>query len=290
MLQDVFTARRIFREVYIMKKFSEMGLRHPLVTTLLDLAIVEVEDGPLTIFLVMEYEQWNLRDVMDCDRPLTSVEVRKLLYSFLCGLNFLHSAGLMHRDIKPTNLLVTDDMSVRICDFGLARAPPPNHYKLKALPDRKKIARELRKLKKPPATELSNHVSARWYRAPELIMVSDTYDEAVDLWSAGCVFSEVMCSQDIYRSSAISKEQRVLFPGTSCFPLSPRANGVDKGDQMKKILNILGKQDDLDLSFLREPSDLVYISRLSNDADKVDFSEEFTLSPTELVRMLEGLL
>lgn len=68
---------------------------------------------------------------------------------------------------------------------------------------------------------LSNHITSRWYRPPEIIMVEKNYDTAVDMWSMGCVFAEMLYCTDVYKAENKNLENRFLFPGSSCFPLSP---------------------------------------------------------------------
>lgn len=101
-----------------------------------------------------------------------------VFYNLLCSLNFMHSANIIHRDLKPANILIDQDCNVVICDFGLARS----------LPD-KKIKRSL-----------TTHVASRWYRAPELILDQHDYDFQADIWSMGCLLSELIAFSDPYRT------------------------------------------------------------------------------------------
>ena len=125
---------------------------------------------------------------------------------------------MLHRDLKPANVLVNEDCSVRLCDFGLARSitgletvaklieidPNPN-YKAKLASAQKKR----RKMKR----QLTGHVVTRWYRAPELILMEKDYGPAIDIWAVGCIFAEIL--------GMTQSERGPLFPGQSCFPLSP---------------------------------------------------------------------
>ncbi len=90
------------------------------------------------------------------------------MYQLLRGLHYIHLKGIVHRDIKPQNLLIDPSCHVlKICDFGSA--------------------------KKMQAGELSTaYICSRYYRAPELIFGKRDYNHAVDLWSAGCVFAEML--------------------------------------------------------------------------------------------------
>jgi mitogen-activated protein kinase 1/3 len=106
------------------------------------------------------------------------------------------------------------------------------------------------KLKK---RSMSSHISSRWYRAPEVIILERQYDQAIDMWAIGCIIFELIrfCNKcegltDDYKPSA-------LFPGMSCFPLSPKDGNKHvsaSDDQMKEILAVIGPQTEQDLSFI----------------------------------------
>jgi mitogen-activated protein kinase 1/3 len=93
------------------------------------------------------------------------------------AFKFIHSANLIHRDLKPSNILLNENCDLKICDFGLSR--------------------DLSLQKKEDLTE---YVVTRFYRAPEIMLSSHEYSKAVDVWSAGCSFAEIMTGN-------------VLFPG-----------------------------------------------------------------------------
>ena len=82
----------------------------------------------------------------------------------------VHSAKVLHRDLKPGNLLVNKNCDLKICDFGLARGVDPEES---------------------GSQQLTEYVVTRWYRAPELLVENDTYDEGIDIWSVGCILAEV---------------------------------------------------------------------------------------------------
>jgi p38 MAP kinase len=80
---------------------------------------------------------------------------------------------VVHRDLKPSNILVNENCDLKICDFGLARIQDP---------------------------QMTGYVSTRYYRAPEIMLTWQKYDVEVDIWSAGCIFAEML-------------EGKPLFPG-----------------------------------------------------------------------------
>jgi mitogen-activated protein kinase 1/3 len=86
------------------------------------------------------------------------------------------------------------------------------------------------------AKQLTKHVVTRWYRAPEVILMSDTYNYAIDIWSVGCIFAELL---NMMKENVESyTDRQPLFPGTSCYPLSPSsANDKDPEAKQKRLQN-----------------------------------------------------
>ena len=101
--------------------------------------------------------------------------VQYFLYQILRGLKYIHSANVLHRDLKPSNLLLNANCDLKICDFGLARTTSETDF-------------------------MTEYVVTRWYRAPELLLNSSEYTAAIDVWSVGCIFMELM-------------DRKPLFPG-----------------------------------------------------------------------------
>lgn len=147
---------------------------------------------------------------------------------------------------------------------------------------------------------LSNHITSRWYRPPEIIMVEKNYDTAVDIWSLGCVFAEMIYCTDAYKNEKNSLENRFMFPGNSCFPLSPcdqmsknsdkNVNIVSQNDQLKKILDQLGFQDEYDLSFLTDDSAIDYHKSLCTKNARGSFKHTFPKTSDGLLDLLTGML
>lgn len=179
-----------------------------------------------------------------------------MIYSILCGLKYLHSAGIMHRDIKPANILVDDDFNLKLCDFGLSRSITKSGFNYDNGLGKKEFGEKLhndRNGRRQRVRDLSNHVQTRWYRAPEVILLESHYNQKVDIWSLGCIFSEILCCTKEYKESGLQTHQRFIFPGQSCFPLSPnpeQPSDAEDHDQIKVILSTVGKQDKYDKSFI----------------------------------------
>lgn len=113
-----------------------------------------------------------------------------LLYNMLCAVNFLHSANVMHRDIKPGNILIDDTCSIKLCDFGLSRTTPEASERC-AL-GKTDSSRHPRWDESLPLRRLSQHVSTRYYRSPEVILTQQVYTTQTDVWSLGCVWAEIL--------------------------------------------------------------------------------------------------
>jgi serine/threonine protein kinase len=165
--------------------------------------------------------------------------ILQILYSFLCCLKFIHQAGIMHRDIKPNNLLVGPDFSVRLCDFGYSRTSQ----------DQRTIDERITKapltdysnlnMRQPPVRRrsLSPHVICRQFRPPEIILVEPNYNSKVDIWSGGCILAYLL--DHLQSKPGQVPNPIVLFRGRKCHPLSPLQRGmawVDDQDQMACIL------------------------------------------------------
>lgn len=105
------------------------------------------------------------------------------------GLKYLHSAGIIHRDLKPGNLLVNSNCLLKICDFGFARAVEPD-----------------------PTVPMTLEVVTQYYRAPELLAGCKHYDTAIDMWSVGCIFAELLGRRILFEASTPTVQVNYLIP------------------------------------------------------------------------------
>lgn len=218
------------------------------------------------IFIVMKLGRQTLGEFLHSTHASLD-NVRAILYNTICGLKYLHSANIVHRDLKPQNILIGNMCEAVICDFGLSRSIPKSHQgkhngqtsKVRksafkgvedpnCLPEKErnqliiKKCNKVRKVNTRTERQLSPHVTSRWYRAPEVCLLIQQYDQAVDIWALGCIAYEMAtCIKGLLSSS---KKREILFQGTHCYPLSPKSGTevgeevceLDLDDQINKIL------------------------------------------------------
>ena len=104
------------------------------------------------------------------ERPfgLHSQNVRLLLFQLLRALNYIHQKSILHRDIKPQNVLLSNQGELKLADFGLARA------------------------KSVPSRTYTNEIVTLWYRPPDVLLGSTDYTTSLDIWGVGCIFVEII--------------------------------------------------------------------------------------------------
>ncbi|KAG9407588.1 Cyclin-dependent kinase 20 [Aphanomyces cochlioides] len=162
-------------------------LNHPNIVHLVDI----VPEGA-SIGLVMEYMDTDLAQLIStATRRFDAQEIKSLLFMLLRGVEHCHKNSILHRDLKPSNLLVNREGVLKLSDFGLATVYTG------------------------PNREYAHQVATRWYRAPELLFGSRSYDEKVDMWAVGVVFAELL-------------QHAPIFPG------------LNDIDQIFRVMQVLG--------------------------------------------------
>ncbi|KAI8998353.1 kinase-like domain-containing protein [Gaertneriomyces semiglobifer] len=163
--------------------------RHPNIVNVKEIVVTPSMSG---VFIVMEFVEHDLKSLMESmPSPFLQSEIKTLMSQLLSAIACLHANWIVHRDLKTSNLLMNNRGQMKVADFGLAR----------------RFGSPL-----GPMTQL---VVTLWYRSPELLLGAQEYTTAVDMWSVGCIFGEL-----------VNKE-----------PLLP---GRGEIDQLKKIFQLLG--------------------------------------------------
>uniref|UniRef100_A0A9J7ZLL4 cyclin-dependent kinase n=2 Tax=Cyprinus carpio TaxID=7962 RepID=A0A9J7ZLL4_CYPCA len=166
------------REVSLLK-----DLKHANIVTLHDIVHT---DKSLT--LVFEYLDKDLKQYMDdCGNIMSMHNVKIFLFQILRGLAYCHRRKVLHRDLKPQNLLINERGELKLADFGLARA------------------------KSVPTKTYSNEVVTLWYRPPDVLLGSSEYSTQIDMWGVGCIFYEMAAGRPLFPGSTVEDELHLIF-------------------------------------------------------------------------------
>ncbi|XP_062835886.1 mitogen-activated protein kinase 15 isoform X3 [Anolis carolinensis] len=178
-------AQRTFREIAFLQEFGA----HPNIIKLLNVIRAQNDKD---IYLVFESMETDLHAVIKKGNLLKDIHKCYILYQLLKATKFIHSGDVIHRDQKPSNVLLDADCFVKLCDFGLARS--------------------LRQAHQPPGSPpLTEYVATRWYRAPEILLASHSYTKGVDMWSIGCILGEMLLGKPLFPgSSTINQIEQIL--------------------------------------------------------------------------------
>ena len=134
------------------------------------------------VYVVTELLQSDLHKIIVSTQSLTTDHVTIFVYQILRGLKYIHGSGIIHRDIKPGNLLVNSNCLLKICDFGLSR-----EFGALDLDDRGNA-------------NMTQEVVTQYYRPPELLMGASKYNLAVDIWSTGCILVELITRRILFQA------------------------------------------------------------------------------------------
>ncbi|XP_021106435.1 mitogen-activated protein kinase 15 isoform X3 [Heterocephalus glaber] len=183
--RDKTDAQRTFREIMLLQEFGD----HPNIIRLLDVIRAENDRD---IYLVFESMDTDLNAVIQKGNLLEDIHKRYIFYQLLQATKFIHLGHVIHRDQKPSNVLLDANCSVKLCDFGLARS-------LSNLPEG------------PEGQALTEYVATRWYRAPEVLLSSSRYTLGVDMWSLGCILGEMLRGQPLFPGSSTLHQLELIL-------------------------------------------------------------------------------
>lgn len=195
------------REVALLRK-----LQHPHIVSLVEVVVGSKLDS---IFLVFEYCSFELAQLVDTlPSAFPLCEIKCVVKQLLEALAHLHANGVMHRDLKLSNLLLSDEGNVKLCDFGLAR-----EYYAPSKGERE--------------SSYTPRVVTLWYRAPELLFGATRYGPSVDLWSVGCILGELLLHRPLLPAQNEVKQLEMIcellgtptsaiWPDLDCLPHYPQ--------------------------------------------------------------------
>lgn len=139
--------------------------------------------------LVFEYCDYDLKKYMDSKpgKRLDVAEAKLILKQMLCGLQYMHARSVVHRDLKPQNVLLSSNRDVKLADFGLAR------------------------VEGIPVKKYSHEAVTLWYRPPDVICGSTNYGFPVDMWSMGCIFAEMITGTPLFNGHSDGEQLLKIF-------------------------------------------------------------------------------
>jgi mitogen-activated protein kinase 15 len=181
--QNSTDAQRTYREVVYLLQMDHENI--------IKLNSVIKADNDKDLYLVFEYMETDLHATIRAN-ILDEIHKQYIMYQAFKALAYMHSASLIHRDMKPANLLLNSECLMKVADFGLARS-------LNSM-----LSSEDR------MDTMTDYVATRWYRAPEILVGSTQYGAKADLWSLGCIFGEMINAKPVFGGTSTLNQLEVI--------------------------------------------------------------------------------
>ena len=242
--QNATDAQRTFREVIFLQQMDDHE-------NIVQLQSVLKADNDRDLYLIFEYMETDLHAVIRAN-ILEDVHKQYIMYQSFKALMYMHSAELVHRDMKPSNLLLNSECLMKVADFGLARsllsavASPFDH-----------------------GTDpiLTDYVATRWYRAPEILLGSTRYGKAVDMWSLGCIFGEMLGGKPVFQGSSTL-------------------------NQLEKICEVVGRPNPEEVESMRSPFARTMLENIHLAAEKppTKWGDMYSKASEEAIDLLRKLM
>lgn len=218
-------ARRTLRELIFLRCFNHENIMN------LHRVMRPNRERIASLYMVCEYMETDLAMVIRSPQALSDDHCQFFLYQVLRGLKYIHSASVMHRDLKPRNLLVNSNCDLKICDFGLGRVIP-NNIRIR----------------------MSDYIATRWYRAPEVILSREKYTSAIDIWAVGCILAELLLRRPLFPGKDSFHQLSLIISIIGCPKVEAKLDGLNKkrssrsGKKGRSFLRALPKKKGKPLS------------------------------------------
>lgn len=232
---EVVLAKRILREIQLLAHFNDeniIGLRNILTP--------KDPEGFDHFYIVMDIMETDLKQVLRSGQALTEEHIKFFIYQALRALHVIHSAGVIHRDITPANILVNSNCDLKICDFGLAKEENDH------------------------GEYMTDYVTMRWYRAPELVMEDKNYSAKIDVWGIGCILAELLGSRPLFQ-------------------------GKDRVNQLDKIVEVTGTPPESDIDAVGSPAARKYLKK-KTPFPAPDWRKKYPSASNEALDLLRRML
>uniref|UniRef100_A0A7S3GB87 Mitogen-activated protein kinase n=1 Tax=Palpitomonas bilix TaxID=652834 RepID=A0A7S3GB87_9EUKA len=208
---DLQDAKCIVREIRLLNH-----LKHANIIRILDVLMPPTKEKCKDVYIVFERMDADLQSLIYSTHDLVESQISYFLYQMLLALKYIHQYGVLHRDLKPGNLLVNANCDLKVCDFGLARKTESDE-------------------RENPAS-MTMYVITRWWRPPELLW-EPQYTSAVDIWSVGCIMAELYNRKPLFRGNS-SKDQLDLIVRKLGKPSKEDIDSIADGGARKYIHNL----------------------------------------------------
>ena len=296
--EDLIDAKRIVREIKLLRYF-----KHDNIVSLIDIQKPPGRTGFEDIYIITDLMETDLHRVIYSRQELTDDHIQYFIYQILRGVVYMHSANIINRDLKAVNSLENKNCDLKICDIVLGRAEVYEYDEMELREKQNKTKKKPKKKKKTEdkdkkdkkdkdnkdkkdkkdkdknkdnkdkdnveeeeeeEPDLTEYVITRWYRAPEVILCPSHYSKAVDIWSVGCIFAELLGRQP-------------LFPGDHYL------------DQIQKIVAVTGTPKMEDLDFIKKKEAKEFFLKLVKRT-KLTWSSLFPNANPIALDLLEKML
>lgn len=211
------------REIKILRE-----LDHPNVVRLREIVTGRADNAGNAVYMVFEYLDNDLEGLLQAKVLFTEPQVKCLAKQLLEALVYCHQKKILHRDIKASNLLISEAGVLKLADFGLARCVTNTNK-----------------------TCLSNRVVTLWFRPPELLLGATDYESAIDMWSVGCIIGQLLAKKPLFPGTTEAEQLDLIFrycgtpteetwPGVSRLPMYASLN---KAHTYRRCFDLTYKKD-----------------------------------------------
>ncbi|XP_074027500.1 cyclin-dependent kinase-like 2 isoform X1 [Leptinotarsa decemlineata] len=202
--EDATIRKMALREIRMLKRLKHENL----------VTMIEVFRHRKRFYLVFEYLEGTVLDELEkMPHGLGDERCRERIFQVTRGISYCHSNNIIHRDVKPENVLVSSLGVVKLCDFGFAR------------------------LVSATGEACTEYVATRWYRAPELLVAEPNYGPPIDIWAIGCLFAEMMTGDPLFPGES-DIDQFHLIVKLLGKPCSRHEQLLCKNTEMKSAIKV----------------------------------------------------